>query len=686
MKQLRSWSPPCWIALTFMATLVGTGQGSAADSPRQGPEPLRPTEHGVGRLIEPLVLTDISGQKHHFPHEHSPTRLTVFCLTSTSCPLSRKYLPTLADLAQQTPSGVQFILVNPIATDTQADMVVAAATVPGARYVHDPEGQLVRQLGATSTTDAVVVDAQRTVAYHGAVDDQYGFGYARDQPQRTYLADAIQALLAGKQPTVEATTAPGCELDFNAKQIGDTTVTYHGRISRIIQRHCLECHREGGLGPFPLGTYADVAAHAGMIETVIEKKTMPPWFAAAPGQTDTAKPQPLIWENDRSLSAHDRDELLAWLRGGQPRGDEADAPAPVVFPDSWQIGTPDAVWEFAEAIPIKATGVMPYQYVTVDTGLMESKWVQAIEIQAGNPEVVHHVIITVRQPDSTPADPRAEEEDGLWGGYVPGQAVWQYPEGYARYLPKGAQLVFQMHYTPNGMATTDRTRVGVIYAKEPPHHEVRVKGIANHRIQIPPGAAHHREEASLQLPVDATLLGFLPHLHLRGAACRYDVIDQQGKTETLLDIPRYDFNWQLLYRYAEPKALHAGDTIRFTAWFDNSDQNPANPDPTQTVRWGPQTFDEMLLGYVEYFLPNVPAGTWPEQDIRRPRRRPARTTGNRPAIETAFSRLDGNGDQQLSRSELPERLQPLLEAFDSDQDGSLSLEEARRFRSKQAER
>ncbi len=164
------------------------------------------------------------------------------------------------------------------------------------------------------------------------------------------------------------------------------------------------------------------------------------------------------------------------------------------------------------------------------------------------------------------------------------------------------------------------------------------------------------------------------------------MIDQQGKTETLLDIPRYDFNWQLLYRYAEPKALHAGDTIRFTAWFDNSDQNPANPDPTQTVRWGPQTFDEMLLGYVEYFLPNVPAGTWPEQDIRRPRRRPARTTGNRPAIETAFSRLDRNGDQQLSRSELPERLQPLLEAFDSDQDGSLSLEEARRFRSKQAER
>jgi hypothetical protein len=219
----------------------------------------------------------------------------------------------------------------------------------------------------------------------------------------------------------------------------------------------------------------------------------------------------------------------------------------------------------------------------------------------------------------------------------------------------------------------------VIYADEPPAHEVRVKGIVNHRIEIPPHAARHREEASLKLPVDATVLGFLPHLHLRGAACRYEVIDGAGDVEALLDIPRYDFNWQLLYRYAQPRALQAGDTLRFTAWFDNSSGNPANPDPGATVRWGQQTFDEMLLGYVEYFLPGVPAGSWPEQDIRRPRRRRQSAERGHQQIDEVFMRLDRNQDQQLSRAELPERLRARFDGLDRNQDGHLSLEEARRF-------
>jgi len=573
---------------------------------------------------------------------------------------------------------VRFVCVNPIATDTAASMAAAAATVPQAIYVHDPEGRLCRQLAATSTTDAVVLDANRTVIYHGAVDDQYGFGYAREQPQQTYLADAIEAVLAGGQPAVAATSAPGCDLGFADPPPVSTAVTYHGQISRIIQRHCLECHRTGGIGPFTLATYSDLVAHAGMIETVVANQTMPPWFAA--DSRDAATNHALIWSNDRSLAAGDREQLLTWLRGGRPRGNQADAPAARTFPDEWQIGTPDAIWEFSEAIPVKATGIMPYRYVTVDTGLTESKWVQAIEIQPGDSEVVHHVIITVKQPGETSSSRAEREEDGLWAGYVPGQAVWAYPAGFARFLPEGAQLVFQMHYTPNGTATTDRTRVGVIYADEPPAHEVRVKGIVNHRIEIPPHAARHREEASLKLPVDATVLGFLPHLHLRGTACRYEVIDGEGDVETLLDIPRYDFNWQLLYRYAQPRALQAGDTLRFTAWFDNSSGNPANPDPGATVRWGQQTFDEMLLGYVEYFLPGVPAGSWPEQDIRRPQRRSQPIAGRRRSIDEAFARLDRDQNQRLSREELPEQLRSQFKEFDRNRDGSLSLEEARRFR------
>lgn len=665
---------------SLIMLLFGCGSlAAAADPVRQGPQPLRPAEHGVGRQIKPLVFSDIDGKQHQLPDQETASRLTVFCLTSTTCPLSRRYLPTVARMAAEAAAGVRFVLVNPIASDTPETIAAAAAAAPQAIYVHDPEGRLCQQLAATSTTDVVLIDAKNTVVYHGAVDDQYGFGYAREQPQRRYLADAIDAVLSGVHPEVAATDAPGCDLGFEVQASGEASVTYHGRISRIIQRHCLECHRDGGLGPFSLETFADLAAHAGMIDTVVTNRTMPPWFAADSGARP-AGDHPLVWANDRSLAAADREDLLAWLRGGRPLGDPAMAPAAITFPDEWQIGTPDAIWEFSEAIPVQATGVMPYRYITVDTGLSESKWVRAIEVQPGDPEVVHHVIISIEQTGQDAGTLAEREVDGLWAAYVPGQAVWEYPDGLARFLPAGARLVFQMHYTPNGNATTDRTRVGVIYADEPPTHEVRVKGIANHRIEIPPHAARHQEVASLRLPVAATVLGFLPHLHLRGTACRYEVIDSDGNTETLLDIPRYDFNWQLLYRYAQPRTFRAGDTLRFSAWFDNSAGNPANPDPTATVHWGQQTFDEMLLGYVEYVLPDVPAGSRPEQDIRRPRRRRQSAGQTHQQIDEAFMRLDRNRDQQLSRAELPERLRPQFDGLDRNQDGSLSLEEARRFR------
>ena len=320
---------------------------------------------------------------------------------------------------------------------------------------------------------------------------------------------------------------------------------------------------------------------------------------------------------------------------------------------------------------------MPYQYVTVDTQLDESKWVQAIEIQPGSPEVVHHVIITLQVPGQGKRSLANQEEDGLWAGYVPGQSVWKYPTGFARALPKGSRLIFQMHYTPNGSATTDLTRVGVIFADEPPEHEVHVKGLSNHRIRIPPGAKHHQEEASLQLPVDATVLGFLPHMHLRGSACRYEVTDPAGTQEVLLDIPHYDFNWQLLYRYAQPRTLHKGDTITFTAWFDNSAENPANPDPTQTVHWGQQTFEEMLLGYIEYYLPEVPPGTTGRTKVNSQKQQAQLLRRENKNLQAVFLRLDQNGDHALSKEEIPKRLRSRFDQVDSDHSGLLSYEEVR---------
>ena len=337
-----------------------------------------------------------------------------------------------------------------------------------------------------------------------------------------------------------------------------------------------------------------------MIRKVVGKGTMPPWFAATPAD----KPSP--WANDRTLPAADKADLLAWLASERPLGDPADAPKPLSFADGWLIGEPDAVFQFEKPVMVKATGTMPYRYVTVETKLTEDKWVKAIEIRPSARDAVHHVLMFVLPPGE-PGGPLAEamleQRQGFFGIYVPGQSVLSYPEGYAKFLPKGSRLRFQMHYTPNGKATEDRTRVGMLFADQKPRFEVKVAGIADARIAIPAGAANHPETASRRLPANATILGFLPHMHLRGKAFRYEFVPAGGKAETLLDVPRYDFNWQLYYRLAEPLTLSKAATVKATGWFDNSKGNPANPDPTKVVRWGPQTFDEMLLGYVEYVVP-----------------------------------------------------------------------------------
>ena len=681
LRDLAKREPPS--SSGSQAPVASATTPAPAEPPvRQGPRPVRPGDHGIGRRVADTTFTDLTGTPRSLA-EVADGRITVIALTSTSCPLSRKYLPTLVELVDATATDVAWVLVNPVAADTVADMRAAAARF-GDRvtYVHDAEGRLAATVGATSTTDVVVLATDRAIAYHGAIDDQYGFGYALDAPRRRYLADALAAIRAGGAPLVAATEAPGCVLERPADPPPTAEVTYHGRISRIVGRHCVECHRDGGVGPFPLDTYDDLVAHAAMVREVVERGVMPPWFAAAPPPDAETGRVHTPWANDRALAAAEKADLVAWLAGGRPEGDPREAPPPRSFGDGWQIGTPDAVFEFAEPVPIKATGTMPYQTVIVETHLPEDRWVQAIEVQPGDRNVVHHALIHVAGDDANAGDlegggdrrgdATAEERGGFWGEYVPGQNTLVYPEGFAKKLPRGARLRFQMHYTPNGTATTDRTRVGVIYAKEPPRHEVRVAGIVNARISIPPGAADHREEASLRLPFDATIMGFLPHMHVRGKACRYELVRGDGSRTTLLDIPRYDFNWQLLYRYAEPLALAAGDTLVFTAWYDNSPANPANPDPTKTVRWGPQTFDEMHLGYVEYFVPGLAAGESPP-GLRR-------GAGRGAGIDAVFRRLDRDGDGRLVGDELPAAQRDTLLRLDTDGDGALTLEEARRLR------
>jgi thiol-disulfide isomerase/thioredoxin/mono/diheme cytochrome c family protein len=608
----------------------------------EGPKPLNPWQAGIGRFLSDASFVDSAGKPGKLSDFHSQ-KLTVIAITSSTCPLSKKFVPTLQAIEREfAAKNVAFLFVNPNPKDDSPENPFQGRLVKS--------DKLAAAVFATSTTEVIVIDPSRTVVYRGAVDDQYGLGYAWDAAKHHYLRSALTKLLAGHEPDVRATTAPGCVLDLEMPS-STTAVSYHNRISRIMNAYCVECHRTGGVGPFSLTSYDDLVANKGMIRKVVDAGTMPPWFAAKDSHGG--------FRNDRSMTVDDKSALLAWLKTDMPKGNDADAATARVFTEGWMIGTPDVVYALPKPVTIKATGIMPYQILSVDTKLTEDKWVQAVEVQPTNRGVVHHVIVNAIAPNSGLAARlpggafrvRVNEDDersGFFAAYVPGNSFAIFPEGQAKKLAKGTVLRFQMHYTPNGTATTDQTKIGIRFANTPPAAEAKVAGIANIGIRIPPGVERHKETAKLRVPAEITLTSVVPHMHVRGAACKYELTTPDGKTTTLVEIPHYDFNWQLRYQFNEPKVVPKGSTLTFTAWYDNSTKNAANPDPSKTVRWGQQTTDEMMLGYIEYVV-----------DLK---------TGTASLDEDTVHVPDGG-------ITIPARFEKVLKVYDKDANGKLDAKE-----------
>ena len=682
-KVARNSPPPTTPAAPAPAS-PSKGDAREATSPRdeslrEGPQRLTPGDHGIGRRLPDLKFTDINERSFSLS-DLREKRAVVIAFTNTTCPLCKKYAPTLASLEKQfAERQVAFVFVNATSNE-KPDAIRAAIQSHGwsGSYVQDSDGAIARALGATHTTDAFVIDARRTLVYRGAVDDQYGFGYSKETPRAKYLTAALDAALANDRPEIAATSAPGCPLELapakgdSAKQAASTSgPTYHNRISRIVQNNCLTCHREGGVAPFSLATFEEVSAQSGSIRRAVEKGIMPPWFAA------TTKGQVSPFANDCSLAEADKTDLLAWLNAGKPVGDPEEAPVPRLFASEWQIGKPDHVVQLPAPIAVKATGIMPYQNVIVEAGLTEDKYLKAIEIRPTAREVVHHVLVFVLPPakrgessNGAEGDGDEDETTGFFAAYAPGYDALRFNDGCGKLLPAGSRLKFQIHYTPNGTATTDQSMLGMIFLDKRPEHLVNVTGVAQPRLAIPPGADNHEVVATRPVPSDATIVAFFPHMHLRGKAFRYEAILPNGETQVLLDIPRYDFNWQLSYRLAEPITLPGGSTIKATAWFDNSTKNPANPDATRTVRWGPQTYDEMMIGYIEYYMDDGVIG------------RGGKLLGSASAFdfEALFKRLDKNNDDKLTNDELPASFRDRLLQLDKNGDGDISREEIRRLK------
>ena len=385
--------------------------------------------------------------------------------------------------------------------------------------------------------------------------------------------------------------------------------TFYRDVLPILQQHCQSCHRPGEIGPPPLLTYEQAHAKARAIATEVKEKKMPPWFA------DSRFGH---FANDPSLSPAEIETLVAWAGAGAPAGVPGDAPPARQWAAGWNIPQPDVIVQMPKPVELPPSGDIEYTYEIVPTGFTEGKWVQLCEVRPSSRESVHHAVVYIRPPDSkwlrraplgvpfTASDMADEQSirDTHWTDsdillvYAPGSSPDILPAGMAKFIPAGSDLVFQMHYMAHGHAASDRASLGIVFAKGPPKQRVLTLQLTNDHFVIPPRADDYRVEARGTLPNDAVLLSFLPHMHLRGKQFEYNIIQPDGKIETLLRV-HWDFFWQLSYRLAEPRALGAGTTLQEVAWYDNSKNNPHNPDPESPVRWGDQTYDEMMVGFFD---------------------------------------------------------------------------------------
>lgn len=520
---------------------------------------------------------------------------TLVYFTTVECPIAARYLPRIGELAERfAASGVRTLVVS----CGRADALVEAAAqmvrlAPAATFVKDFDGELARALGVDRTATAVVLDGGRRVVYRGRVDAQYRYAGTAPAPGRADLRLALEQVLAGEPVAVAATPVEGCRLAppvaEAAVPAGDGAVvpSFTADVLPLLQRHCQDCHRPGGEGPFALTTYAEVRDHLAMVGEVVDQERMPPWYGSrAHGD----------FVNVRALDAPARATILRWVVAGAPEGDPQQAPPPRQWPATrWRIGEPDLVLEVPAPIRLPAEGYVPYRYFALPWRFAHDTWVEAIEIQAEARNSLHHCNLA-----------RAKlgerfSQDGFVTGQVPGGDAMVLDPGTAVRIPAGNVLVLQAHYVTTGEEVTDRLRVGLRFPRVAVDRELHVLIVNDNRFEIPAGASAHPVAARRTLRSDAVGIGMFVHMHLRGRDMTVTATAPDGTAETLLSVPAYNFDWQQSYRWApDRRTFAAGTKIAALAHFDNSAQNPFNPDPTVAVRFGQETVDEMMYAFLFY--------------------------------------------------------------------------------------
>lgn len=569
----------------LVAAVLFTAPAAHAGQPAQ--------QKRVGRQVADFKLRDYRGRETSLS-EFKSSKLVVMAFLGTECPLAKLYATRLVKLHEHYHSyGVTILGINANVQDSITEIAAHARRHELPFPVLKDVGNVVAdQMGAVRTPEVFVLDAQRVVRYWGRIDDQYGIGLIREEPSRNDLAVALDELLMGWQVSTPSAEAVGCHIGRVTEPDETCEVTFSNQIARLLNRHCVECHRAGQIAPFALTDYHEVAGWAEMIEEVVDQNRMPPWHA------DRKHGK---FHNERGLNQEERELLHRWVAAGAPEGDPSQLPPPPQFTKSWQLPRePDLVLNMRKfPFRVSAEGNVNYQYFDVDTGFTEDKWIRGVEVRPGNHSVVHHILVYVKDKRS-----RVLQGDGYLGVYVPGMHPQYYPEGMAKLVPAGSRLMFQVHYTPVGTPQEDMSKVGLIFARpEEVEQAVVSASVGNYNFFVPAGAEKHRIQASSHsLKSEIQLLSMMPHMHVRGSAFRYE-LETAGGREVLLDVPHYDFNWQTSYELAQPRTLKVGAKLHCTAEYDNSAENPANPDSSVIVRFGPQVDDEMMFGYFDYAMP-----------------------------------------------------------------------------------
>ena len=544
--------------------------------------------------IDNFMLADTDYMGHEL-YRMSDAKAIVIVTQGNGCPIVRNLAPALKALkARYEGQGVQFLMLNSSIQDSR-DAIAKEKQEYGfdVPILMDPNQLVGEQLGVTRTAEFFVIDPKTwKITYRGPLDDRLDYGTQKATAEHTWAADAIDATLAGRQAMAAAKQSPGCLIDFPER--GKVAkISYSRDVAPILEKKCVGCHVEGGIGPFAMTSYDMVKGFSPMIRETLRTDRMPPW---------NVDPHVGKWADDKSLSPAEIKTVVHWVEQGAPRGDGPDPlAAKRRVAEVWPLGKPDLILEIP-AYTIPASGVVDYQRPVVVNPLTEGKWVKASAYVVSQRQAVHHFLSGYLK--EVPKDGQGNESrwGASMGGYAVGAEGTLWPKNVGTYLPPGGAIGFQAHYTPFGKEVTDNSKLGLYFYKdsEKPGLVMRNSVVVDNSIVIPAGEARHEETAYVTFPKEALLYSAFPHAHYRGYASDLWLQLPDGSKKLILAMPRYDFNWQREYTFAEPLKIPAGSKLIAHYWYDNSKQNPANPDPKRTVPWGDQSWDEMFYTAIRY--------------------------------------------------------------------------------------